>query len=278
MNNNNNSFDDANGYFDITDVMPHDTANPFLRTGIFTYGNNIYILDTLSNKTHGQINTFCSMMRQCIKSAKQTQQTLYIYTNCPDDSIISPATKIIETIRNAHADGIKIVCKSRDRTTVINRQIGRIITPTQQSLYSAFLEYPINLIPITPGASIKPEKDPLTRTDLFVKEPYDIYILDTFNRKSGGKIAGFRRRVRDIVNNATRAIPQTITIHINCADTQIDERAKPILDMLAAAHAAGVKLALHNIGTTRGAWHAAIAEIESRTVQGTLFPDIQHKR
>lgn len=129
----------------------------------------------------------------------------------------------------------------------------------------------------------KPVKDPLTRTDLFVKD-MNIYILDGVQRQTGHKLAAFRLSIGKIVKEAIDSMNEDsqdefmaalilenggrvknnpcIKIYVNCPDSQIDVRANNILENLAMAKRHGIELDIKIIGNSDAAWARVLPNIE----------------
>ena len=99
-----------------------------------------------------------------------------------------------------------------------------------------------------------PTKEPnyLAKQDLFVKNG-TVYIQDTFKNKSKIKITAFIRSIKQAIDAALKfangsdgfidkfVVPTNwkaqpmvpkLSISVNCPDTEIDERAKQILDII----------------------------------------------
>ena len=146
---------------------------------------------------------------------------------------------------------------------------------------------------------IKEVKQPdyLKKKDLFVKDR-TIYLLDTFEHKTGNKIAAFRQRVGEAIEAAKKhanackeiirfnfpnpnpraTIPQ-ITIYVNCPDDKIDERAKTILDMLSNAVMNGTEMTVHNIGNENSVWANTLNEINTNAEQTkSMYANMQNVR
>jgi len=142
----------------------------------------------------------------------------------------------------------------------------------------------VEIKPIT-NRTPQPVKNPLTRSDLFVKGT-DIYILDSVKRQTGMKLGAFNVGITKAVKAALNdSDPNTdelmdslilafkdftpasqsprVTVHVNCPDDQIDARADKILANLAAAKQRGVKLEIDVVGNPDGAWAKILPNVEN---------------
>lgn len=162
---------------------------------------------------------------------------------------------------------------------------------------------PIEIIPgtfLTGFGPAETEADRLAKKDIFVKGT-DIYILDSFAKKSGTKIGALKARTRAAIARAKELANYTdelmsaivaerspnydkpvIKIHLNCPDTTIDSRARDVIDILSAAVKEGVILEINNIGASESAWartlNAMVKMAQAKPVTKQLDLFAQHTK
>ena len=160
---------------------------------------------------------------------------------------------------------------------------------------------PIEVFPNAFLSAIGPDIDAakvLKRRDIFVKDT-TIHIQDTFSDKSNGKIAAFCRRVNDAItiaqNYAAYATTSQlikdldiqkdknwnrpkITIYVNCPDTTLDPRLKPMLMALSAAIRNGAVITVKNIGEKPSRMANALNFLAQATRSDNDRPNEQHVR
>ncbi len=157
---------------------------------------------------------------------------------------------------------------------------------------------PIEIMPgafLTGIGTAETEADRLAKKDIFVKGT-DIYILDSFAKKSGAKIGTLKARTRvaiarakELANYSDELISSiqaergpnydkpVVKIHLNCPDATIDSRARDVIEILSAAVKEGVILEINNIGAPNSAWARTlnamikIAQVKPVTKQLDLF-------
>ena len=137
---------------------------------------------------------------------------------------------------------------------------------------------------IEPSAALHAENKLYERRDLFVKSfrllPISennlkviiptVFIQDSVEHQSGGKISAFSRRITDMANEAvemksyqTRIVPTdwharpytpTITVSIKCDDATLSPKSQKIIATLNEAIASGVKIEFINRCAQNSPW------------------------